>query len=130
MDPAVVAAIIAACVSLATLVSSVWAQRKSSTDNTETLQAQREQLQGAFEAQSGRLNSTLEAQSEHLKNTLDQERDRTLNERSATAAGQLGDDKPPAVRLAGEYAMAGLADDWLQNHQTCIDVLCAYLRLP
>jgi hypothetical protein len=24
--------------------------------------------------------------------------------------------------------MAGLADDWKQNRQTCVDVLCGYLR--
>jgi len=42
----------------------------------------------------------------------------------------LGSDKPPAVRLAGVYAMAGLADDWEENRQTCVDVLCAYLRMP
>lgn len=47
----------------------------------------------------------------------------------ATAAEQLGSDKP-AVRLAGVYAMAGLADDWEENRQVCIDVLCAYLRMP
>ncbi|MCP2325667.1 hypothetical protein HDA40_004174 [Hamadaea flava] len=35
-----------------------------------------------------------------------------------------------AVRLAGIYAMAGLADDWPSGRQTCIDVLCAYLRMP
>ena len=134
MDPAVVAAIIAAVVSFLTLIVSVWAQNhgvnKSSADNTKTLEAQREQLQGAFEAQSKQLKSTLEAQSEQLKSTLVQERDRTFNERFATAAGQLGDDKPAAVRLAGVYAMAGLADDWPGNRQTCIDVLCAYLRMP
>ena len=28
------------------------------------------------------------------------------------------------------HAIAGLADDWKQNRQTCVDVLCAYLRLP
>jgi uncharacterized protein YjbI with pentapeptide repeats len=61
--------------------------------------------------------------------TLAEQRTRTLNERFATAADQLGDDKP-AVRLAGVYAMAGLADDWGENRQTCIDVLCAYLRMP
>jgi uncharacterized protein YjbI with pentapeptide repeats len=55
---------------------------------------------------------------------------RLLNERFATAAAQLGDDKPAAVRLAGVYAMAGLADDWPQQRQTCVDVLCAYLRMP
>src|SRR5215471_18796551 len=26
--------------------------------------------------------------------------------------------------------MAGLADDWKQNRQTCVDVLCGYLRMP
>ena len=140
MDPAVVAAIIAVCVSLATLISSVWAQRKNSADTTEhsgrgaqlqgAFEAQSGQLKRTLEAQSGQLKRTLEAQSEHLKNTLGQERDRTLNERFATAAGQLGDDQPSAVRLAGAYAMAGLADDWPQNRQTCVDVLCAYLRLP
>lgn len=130
MDPAVVAAIIAAGVSLLTLIFSVWAQNRSSGDNTKTLEAQREQLQGAFQAQSDQLKSTLEAQTDQLKSTLDQERDRTLNERFATAADRLGDDKPSAVRLAGVYAMAGLADDWSENRQTCVDVLCAYLRLP
>jgi hypothetical protein len=34
------------------------------------------------------------------------------------------------VRLAGVYAMARLADDWPDQRQTCIDVLCAYLRMP
>ena len=62
--------------------------------------------------------------------TLAEQRDRTLNERFATAADRLGSDKPPAVRLAGVYAMAGLADDWPENRQTCVDILCAYLRLP
>jgi hypothetical protein len=26
--------------------------------------------------------------------------------------------------------MAGLADDWEENRQTCVDVLCAYMRMP
>ena len=46
------------------------------------------------------------------------------------AASQLGSDKPPTVRLAGVYAMAGLADEWEANQQTCINVLCGYLRMP
>jgi uncharacterized protein YjbI with pentapeptide repeats len=57
------------------------------------------------------------------------EQTRLLNERFTTAAGQLGHDNP-AIRLAGVYAMAGLADDWPQQRQTCVDVLCAYLRMP
>ena len=61
---------------------------------------------------------------------LEEQHIRTLNERFATAADKLGTDKPPAVRLAGVYAMAVLADDWEDNRQTCIDILCGYLRMP
>ncbi|MFI1279364.1 hypothetical protein ACH4U5_01095 [Streptomyces sp. NPDC020858] len=59
------------------------------------------------------------------------EQARLLNERFATAAELLGHEEP-ACRLAGIHAMAGLADDWAERErrQTCIDVLCAYLRLP
>jgi uncharacterized protein YjbI with pentapeptide repeats len=69
------------------------------------------------------------ATSKQLDRTLGEQRTRTLNERFATAAGQLGSERP-AVRLAGVYAMAGLADDWEENRQPCVDVLCAYLRMP
>ncbi|MET8453489.1 hypothetical protein [Streptomyces sp. NPDC005209] len=36
------------------------------------------------------------------------------------------------MRLGGVHALAGLADDapTRELRQTCIDVLCAYLRLP
>ena len=108
MSPQVTAAVVAASVSLLTLIGTLAAQyfgrRATSRD--------------------------LKEQGERLDRTLDEQRTRTLNERFATAAGQLGSDKPPAVRLAGVYAMAGLADDWPENRQTCVDVLCAYLRLP
>ncbi|MCC9175847.1 pentapeptide repeat-containing protein [Arthrobacter sp. zg-Y179] len=56
-----------------------------------------------------------------------------LRARYTTAAEQLGHEKP-AVRLAGVYAMAALADDWHsaeedEQRRICIDVLCAYLRM-
>jgi hypothetical protein len=52
-----------------------------------------------------------------------------FNERFGRAADQLGSDRT-AIRLAGAYAMAALADDWDEGRQICIDVLCAYLRMP
>src|ERR1039457_1109126 len=123
MDPQVVAAIIAAVVSVLTLVGTLAAQylgrRATSRDTKETLQEQREQL-----------DRTLAEQTKQLDRTLAEQRTRTWNERFATAADQLGSDKPAAVRLAGVYAMGGLADDWAANRQTCVDVLCAYLRMP
>ena len=74
--------------------------------------------------------TTLTKQGEQLDSTLAEQRTRTLNERFDTVAGQLGSDKPPAVRMAAVYAMAGLADDWPDHRQMCVDVLCAYLRMP
>ncbi len=50
-------------------------------------------------------------------------------DRYTTAAEQLGHERA-AVRLAGVYALARLADDWKEQRQVCIDVLCAYLRMP
>jgi uncharacterized protein YjbI with pentapeptide repeats len=111
MSPEVTAASIAASVSVLTLIGTLAAQffgRRATSRDT----------QGA-----------LEEQRKQLDRTLAEQRTRTLNERFATAAEQLGRDQP-AVRLAGVYAMAGLADDWQENRQTCVDVLCAYLRMP
>jgi hypothetical protein len=56
---------------------------------------------------------------------------RLHTERFTTAVGQLGDGSA-AVRLGGVHALAGLADDAPTRNlrQTCIDVLCSYLRLP
>ncbi len=34
------------------------------------------------------------------------------------------------VRLAGTYALANLADAWVERRQQCVDVLCAHLRTP
>jgi len=49
--------------------------------------------------------------------------------RFTAAVAQLGDPSP-AIRLGGVHALAGIADDDPSMRQTCIDVLCAYLRLP
>jgi hypothetical protein len=89
MNPTVVAAIIAASVSVLTLVGTLAAQyfgRRATSRDT---------------------RRALEEQGKQLDRTLAEQRTRTLNERFATAAEQLGDDKPAAVRLAGVYAMAG-----------------------
>lgn len=52
-------------------------------------------------------------------------------ERFGAAASQLGD-ADPAVRIAGVYAMAAVADECttFSRRQQCINTLCGYLRLP
>ncbi|PRB98563.1 hypothetical protein CQ020_03630 [Arthrobacter sp. MYb23] len=64
---------------------------------------------------------------EHTRRQSDQERE--LRARYVSAAEQMGHDSA-AVRLAGVNAMAQLATDWSDQRQSCVDVLCAYLRLP
>src|SRR5215469_7392894 len=133
MSPEVEAAIIAAGVGILTLIGAIYGTHKTSQDTkdalNEQLTEQGKQLDKTFAEQRDQLDKTLRAQSDQLERTLTEQRTRTLNERFATATGQLGSDTP-AVRLAGVYAMGGLADDWEENRQTCVDVLCAYLRLP
>ncbi|WP_152611080.1 pentapeptide repeat-containing protein [Amycolatopsis sp. MJM2582] len=54
---------------------------------------------------------------------------KAFSDRFFKAAEQLGSAKAP-VRSAGVYALEHLADDWREGRQTCIDELCAYLRMP
>ena len=111
MDPAVVAAWIAVGVGILTLIGTLAAQyfgrRATSRDTRQALAEQGKQLD----------------------RTLTEQRTRTLTERFATAAELLGSDQP-TVGLAGVYAMAVLADDWAENRQACVEVLCGYLRMP
>ncbi|MFJ9775755.1 pentapeptide repeat-containing protein [Kitasatospora sp. NPDC101157] len=81
-----------------------------------------------------RLSDELDAQRERLAQQLAQDRRKLLSDRFAAISAQLGDESRSA-RLAAVYGLAGLADDWDQpgeegQRQTCIDVLCAYLRIP
>ncbi|MET9002728.1 hypothetical protein [Amycolatopsis sp. NPDC004169] len=50
-------------------------------------------------------------------------------DRFGKAADQLGNAEH-VVRTGGVYALAELADEWIEGRQTCIDLLCAYLRMP
>ncbi|HEY5852532.1 MAG TPA: pentapeptide repeat-containing protein [Aldersonia sp.] len=61
-------------------------------------------------------------------------REQLLRDRYSQTAAQLGSDSS-AIRLAGVYAIASLADDWRDfgnddERQVCVNVLCAYLRTP
>jgi hypothetical protein len=53
----------------------------------------------------------------------------SYKENWTSRTGGLGHDKA-AVRLAGVYALARIADDSVRDRPTCLEVLCAYLRMP
>lgn len=63
------------------------------------------------------------------KETIGQVKADSRSRRYQEAAEHLGHEKA-AVRLAGVHAMAVLADEWPERRQVCVDVLCAYLRMP
>ena len=54
---------------------------------------------------------------------------RRITELYTKAVEQLGSDKAP-VRLGGLYALERLAQDYLSQRQTIVNVICAYLRMP
>jgi len=109
-------------------------RRQRTSEDTQRTQAAAQQTAAAALVVS---NSQYELESKRHDLELANRKDDAitrLRERYTAAAEQLGHDSP-AVRLAGVYAMAALADDWQAagddaQPQVCIDVLCAYLRIP
>lgn len=72
------------------------------------------------------------AEQQHRLSEADADRQdrRILDERFRNSVMQLGEKESAAVRIGGAYALAKLADDWPEERQTCISVLCGYLRFP
>ncbi|MET7881360.1 hypothetical protein ABZS52_31050 [Micromonospora profundi] len=120
-------AVVAGVGGVAALVVAYRRQRVA--EHTNALAEFAHQLAHAADLRAEVTKALAEAADERAKIETDRNGMRLFNERFAKASEQLGSEKA-AVRLAGVYAMAGLADDWREGRQTCIDVLCAYLRMP
>ncbi|NUR00858.1 MAG: hypothetical protein HOY79_31330 [Streptomyces sp.] len=58
------------------------------------------------------------------------DQDKLFTERYTAAVAQLGNTASAAIRLGGVYALARIADDSARDRPTCLEVLCAYLRMP
>ena len=78
-----------------------------------------------------RRQAVIEEENERSRATARRDDTRLFNERFTSATTQLGNERP-AVRAAAIYAVAVLADDAPTPalRQTCVSVVCAYLRLP
>ncbi|MFC9363713.1 hypothetical protein ACFTZB_45030 [Rhodococcus sp. NPDC057014] len=85
-----------------------------------------------------RANTLKEAEHAHKETTDNREyetgRERNLRDRYTACAEQLGHSSS-AIRLAGAYGIASLADDWHainkdDERQVCADLLCSVLRSP
>jgi uncharacterized protein YjbI with pentapeptide repeats len=107
---------------------------KSREQATKEIQAAADRSTREIRAAADRLDDELNAQRLRLEKELEQDRRKLLSDRFAAISAQLGHDQRSA-RLAAVYGLAGLADDWDRpeeagQRQTCIDILCAYLRVP
>lgn len=88
--------------------------------------------------QTGKISDTeLVQQREEARDRHNLAEVQALRDRFITASDQLGH-QTAAIRIAGVYAVASVADDWIRRDttlgrseaQVCIDVLCAYMRTP
>lgn len=87
-----------------------------------------------FEEQRQQAELSRVEQAKTFERTHQREVMRDLRSRYTTCAEQLAHESA-AIRLAGVYALASLADDWQQQNehdekQVAIDLLRAYLRTP
>lgn len=60
---------------------------------------------------------------------LGQQRLDSFSDRFGRASEQLGS-RDPLIRLGGVGMLAALADQWPDHRRQCVEMLCAYLRLP
>lgn len=75
-----------------------------------------------------RKQRTTEAAHAHTLTQEERERTKLFNERYKVAAEMLSSEQI-GLRIAGVSAMAGLADDWEAQRQTCVNALLDYLKL-
>ena len=131
MRPEVIAAIIAASASVLTLIGTLAAQylgrRATSRDTDKTLKEQGKQLDRTLAEQREQLDKTLAEQREQLDKTLAEQRNRTLNERFAAAAEQLGHERP-AVRIGAIFALEQVAKASLELRAPIHELLSAFIR--
>ncbi|MCP1413665.1 pentapeptide repeat-containing protein [Paenarthrobacter sp. A20] len=124
---AVLLGIIAATVGIVVALRRQVAQEK-------ILVLSREDLDLRQAVEDARRNEAVAVERQRVLELREQRAADRLNElrgRYVTCAQQLGHDEE-AIRLAGAYGMAQLASEWEDpaQRQSCVDVLCAYLRMP
>lgn len=124
-SPWVPAATLAAAI-IAALVASVsaWLQRKSGRESADAARRSAEASD-----RSARAAEASVAVNERTSVAVSRRAEAdALSKRYQDAAELLGHERA-AVRHAGVYAMARLADDWPEQRQSCLDVLCGYLKM-
>ncbi|MFE5702198.1 pentapeptide repeat-containing protein [Rhodococcus koreensis] len=106
---------------------------KAALDQTKAeVIADQEKLESQLDAQRTQFAANLAEQARSRELTHQREVTRDLRARYTIAAEQLGHNSA-AIRLAGVYALASLADDWHRQNdaaekQVAIDLLRAYVR--
>lgn len=116
------AGLAAAAVVYAVLVSAVPGMASNRTDTMKTALL----VIGGSGALAALYVSYRKQRNDEANHVRDQ--DKLFTERYTAAAAQLGNEAA-AIRLAGVYALARIADDSERDRSTCLNVLCGYLRM-
>ncbi|WP_146251255.1 pentapeptide repeat-containing protein [Nocardia tenerifensis] len=120
-----IATLIAAIIAALVAGIGVWLQRKSGRESA----AAAERSAKAAERSADAATAAVRVNEQTSITVANRAAADALAKRYQDAAALLGHDRA-AVRRAGVYAMARLADDWPEQRQVCVDVLCGYLKMP
>jgi hypothetical protein len=118
---AVIATVVAAILLRKTGKGTVMAAERAATASADSAKAAAKSAQAA--------QDSVDVNRETAAGVASRADAEALSKRYQDAANQLGHAKA-AVRLAGVYAMSRLADDWPEQRAVCVDLMCAYLRMP
>jgi hypothetical protein len=124
------AAVAAAGATAVAAVGGIWGTARQARRGRE---AATEDLRKSLAAAQENLRLNITAEDERVRiveesRSYDAAQQR-ITELYSKAVEQLGHEKAP-VRLGGFYALERLAQDNVEQRQTVVDVVCAYLRMP
>ncbi|MTK04430.1 hypothetical protein [Micromonospora sp. CP22] len=125
-----VAAGAAAIVGLYSLIDSIASDAVPVSQETAALRLEKIKVALTATGGLGALTALLVAYRKQKADEIGhvREQDRLFTDRFTAAAGQLGHEQA-AVRLAGAYALARIADDSERDRDMCLNTLAAYLRM-
>jgi uncharacterized protein YjbI with pentapeptide repeats len=106
-----------------------WRRQHSTEIGLTQKQQDQADVARAYELQRETFDATRQHQERVAAATERDAEARRITDLYTKAVEQLGSEKAP-VRLGGLYALERLAQDHVEQRQTIVNVLCAYLRMP
>lgn len=106
-----------------------WRRQRSTEIALQQKERDQADVTRAYQLQRETFETTRQHQERVAEATDHDAEARRITDLYIKAVEQLGSDKAP-VRLGGLYALERLAQDHIEQRQTIVNVICAYLRMP